>query len=128
VGHNPGIELKGYGTSFIIDQSERFEGPYIPAQITRIMTLLPAKQVMQVEEEQNDFVYGGNTTYLLNGAVIAIKNKDGIHASDDMKVLQDRLLLSPDVLFHKALASNSLSRQKRYGSTESRSIRHIFCI
>ena len=106
------LKLKGYGTSFIIDQSERFEGPYIPAQITRIMTLLPAKQVMQVEEEQNDFVYGGNTTYLLNGAVIAIKNKDGIHASDEYESLQDRLLLSPDVLFHKALASNSLSRQK----------------
>src|SRR5678816_4111899 len=81
-------------------------------RITRIMTVLPAKQVMQVEEEQNDFVYGGNTTYLLNGAVIAIKNKDGIHASDEYESLQDRLLLSPDVLFHKALASNSLSRQK----------------
>src|SRR5215510_12223179 len=54
------LKLEGYGTSFIIDQSERFEGPYIPAQVTRSMTVLPAQQIIQVEEQQNDFVFGGN--------------------------------------------------------------------
>jgi len=56
------LKLEGYGTSFIIDQSERFEGPYIPAQLNRRMTVIPAQQVMRVDEQQNDFVFGGNTT------------------------------------------------------------------
>ena len=106
------LKLEGYGTSFAIDQSERFEGPYIPAQINRSMIVLPAQQIMQVEEQQNDFVFGGNTTYLLNGAAIAVKDKEGIHAGDEYESLQDRLLLSPDVLFRKALASHSLRLQK----------------
>ncbi len=57
-------------------------------------------------------MFGGNTTYLLNGAVIAVKDKEGVHASDEYESLQDRLLLSPDVLFRKALASHSLRLQK----------------
>lgn len=106
------LKLEGYGTSFAIDQSERFEGPYIPAQITRSMIILPTQQIMQVEEQQNVFVFGGNTTYLLNGAVIGVKDKEGVHASDEYESLQDRLLLSPDVLFRNALASHSLHLQK----------------
>ena len=94
------LKLEGYGTSFAIDQSERFEGPYIPAQITRSMIVLPAQQIMQVEEQQNVFVFGGNTTYLLNGAVIAVKDKDGIHASDEYESLQDRLYCLP--MFYSA--------------------------
>jgi len=106
------LKLEGYGTSFILDQSERFEGPYIPAQINRSMLIVPAQQIMRVDEQQNDFVFGGNTTYLVNGEAIAVKDKEGIHASDAYENLQDRLLLSPDVLFRKALASNSLHLQK----------------
>jgi len=106
------LKFEGYGTSFLIDQSERFEGPYIAAQITRSMIVLPAQQFMRVDEQQNDFVFGGNSTYLLNGSVIAVKDKEGVHASDQYENLQDRLFLSPDVLFRKALNSNSLLRQK----------------
>src|SRR5215470_16448448 len=83
------LKLDGYGTSFIVDQSERFEGPYIPAQVNRRMIVLPAQQIMQVEEQQNDFVFGGITTYLLNGTAIAVKDKGGIHASDEYESLQD---------------------------------------
>jgi len=106
------LKLEGYGTSFFIDQSERFEGPYIPAQVTRSMIVLPAQQIMKVDEQQNDFVFGGSTTYLLNGPVIAVKDRDGIHATDHYESLQDRLLLSPDVLFRKARVSHSLRLQK----------------
>lgn len=106
------LKFEGYGTSFLIDQSERFEGPYIPAQITRSMTVLPVQQLMRVEEQQNDFVFGGSTTYLLNGTVIAVKDKEGIHASDQYESLQDGLFLSPDVLFHKGLNSDLLRLQK----------------
>jgi glyoxylase-like metal-dependent hydrolase (beta-lactamase superfamily II) len=106
------LKLEGYGTSFVVDQSERFEGPYIPSHVNRRMIVLPAQQIMQVEEQQNDFVFGGNTTYLLNASGIAVKDQEGLRAGNEYESLQDRLFLSPDILFRKALASGSLRRQK----------------
>jgi len=106
------LKLSGYGTSFFIDQSERFEGPYISAQSNRKMIVLPAEQVMEVEEQQTDFIFGGSTTYLINGSVIAQKDKEKIQVSPAYESLQDMLLLSPGVLFHTALESSSLRLRK----------------
>jgi hypothetical protein len=128
------IKLRGYGTRYAVDQSERFEGPYISDQYACTLTLDVRNNRALAECQTTAGYFGPSplTTYILDDEDIAIKKRDKLFASLPDDELQDQILFQPVYLVRIALNNASLVLQKDtvlqknlYGSYNSGTIHFL---
>lgn len=108
------VKVQGYGTRFAVDQSERYEGPYIPEHYTRALTfdLQNNRALAECQTTAGYFGPSPITTYILDNSDIALKKGNKLFASPPDDELQDQLLFQPACLVKTALNASSLTFQK----------------
>jgi hypothetical protein len=104
------LQLEGYGNEMTVDQSERFEGPYIPAQNTCSMVIdIPGKKML-VQQKSTQSIFSASSSFLVNETSMAAKSGQLIRLTLPNDALMDHLLLSPEFLFKNALQARSTLR------------------
>ena len=108
------VKVQGYGTHFLVDQSERYEGPYISDQFTRALTFDVQNNRALAEYQVTTDYFGPSpaTTFILDNGDIARKDGDKLSATPPDDELQDQILFRPDYLVKTALNNVSLIFQK----------------
>ncbi|MDP4265675.1 MAG: hypothetical protein Q8941_24360 [Bacteroidota bacterium] len=106
------LKLEGYGNRFIVDQSERFEGPYIPYQTSRLFTIDIDRQIAAAKEETNLSNFSSVADYVLNANSIALKNQGHLQPLEANHELQDWMLLAPETILKIASQSGTLKLSK----------------
>ncbi len=108
------LKVQGYGTRFAVDQSERFEGPYISSQYTRAISFdfQHRKALASCQTTADYFGSSPATTYVLDDNDIALKEGDKFLAAPPDDELQDQILLQPFNLIKAAKESATLIWQK----------------
>ncbi|HET9055465.1 MAG TPA: MBL fold metallo-hydrolase, partial [Chitinophagaceae bacterium] len=103
------LQISGYGYKNAIEQSERFEGPYIPVNFN-FKSVLDFKDTLeQYEEEQKFVIYSFGRKYLLDKNCVALKlPKGSFFPLAQNQSMQDDLYLNPLNILDKAINSSSL--------------------
>ncbi len=102
------IQLSGYGHRNLLEQSERYQGPYIPAQITFKLSLDFEDTVGLFEQKEKMYTFQSNTRYVMDGEKIAMKMRGKTFACPQDQLIMDDLHLNPLRMVQKALYSQTL--------------------
>lgn len=107
------LKLEGYGHEDVIDQSERFEGPYIPIGLTKNIVIDIPDKKERVERSQTSSISSFTATWLLNENSMAVKRGSQVKEAYPDDALQDQMILGPEFLLrHASDAKTSLEYQK----------------
>ncbi len=102
------LQIAGYGYRNLLEQSERFEGPYIPSQVNFNLVLNFTDTVGLLVLEEKIFTFDSKTKYLIDDGKIAMRTRNKTIACPQDRLLLDDLYLNPLLLFQKALGSPTL--------------------
>src|SRR3569833_125134 len=102
------LSLEGYGYKNDIDQSERTEGPYIPARYTRRLLKDYATGRFLLDENGEDFNFSSQSLFLINGTDEALKRGKNILPTVQAQQFGDELNLSPEMVLQRALDAQDL--------------------
>jgi len=103
------LQLTGYGYRNAMEQSERFEGPYIPSSFN-FKTILDFKDTLeQYAARQQDFTFSSNFKYLVDNSAVIMQTRGRTIPWPQDQTIQDDLYLNPLLIFSKALTSSSLT-------------------
>jgi len=102
------LSLEGYGYKNDIDQSERTEGPYIPARYTRRLLKDYATGRFLLDEKGEDFNFSSQSLFLINGTDEALKRGKNILPTVQAQQFGDELNLSPEMVLQRALDAQDL--------------------
>lgn len=102
------VQLSGYGYRNLLEQSERYQGPYIPSQINFNLTLDFKDTVGLLDQKEKTYTFQSNTRYVMDGDKIAMKMRGKIFACAQDQLIMDDLHLNPLQMVQKALHSPTL--------------------
>jgi hypothetical protein len=102
------LQFIGYGYRNALEQSERFEGPYIPSHFN-FNTVLDFKDTLELYTlNEQTFTFNSDSKYLADKTTIAMQSQGQIITCPQDQTIQDDLYLNPLWVFNKALESSSL--------------------
>lgn len=103
--HN--IQFKGYGYRNLVEQSERFEGPYIPDNFT-FFTLVDVRNGLMLALQKN-LLFDAEFKYRVDKEVVALDVKGKFIPWPQDQMVQDDIELGPLWILKTAIESNSAS-------------------
>lgn len=102
------IAYDEYANQFAVDQSERSEGPYIPAQVSRNLVVDMAGKKVKIEEASITFNQESHLTFLLNGSDLAVKAGNRINYFNGYDELRIYTTMAPQFILKTALLASDL--------------------
>jgi len=106
------FELQGYGYRNLLEQSERYEGPYISTQFTFSLTLDLKDTIGLFNKDESIYTFKSKTQYLINNNQVVLKSQGRNIACPQNPLVLDDLQLNPLLIFQKALVSPKLRSLK----------------
>lgn len=102
------LQFSGYGYRNALEESERFEGPYIPSHFD-FSTLLDFKDTLESYTlNEQSFIFNSNSRYLVDKTTIAMQSQGQLIPCPQDQTILDDLYLNPICIFKIALNSPSL--------------------
>jgi hypothetical protein len=103
------LKLEGYGNSVLLEQSERAEGPYIPIQFQRVLTIDVKNENLRSDDKARNTFWTSGFRTLVNGNATAYITGGGRVIPSSNEELQSILLTSPQFLLKKASESADMT-------------------
>lgn len=101
------IQFTGYGYRNLVEQSERFEGPYIPDNFTFNSILDRENSLLQFS--MKDQLFNTDFKFLVDKEALAVNSRGRTGPWPQGQTIQDELELSPFQILKTALATNTVS-------------------
>jgi hypothetical protein len=117
------LSLDGYGYQNSIEQSERWEGPYIPGQFSRSIVKNFAGKTAMVRQSTLVYTFKNDATYLFDGGFVTAKYGSKLVPTQQAQELQAEIELSPELVLQKAAASADVRYLK--DTTVQQAVQHI---
>lgn len=106
------LAYEEYANQFVVDQSERSEGPYIPGQVSRGFLIDLATKKAKISENAITFNQESNLIYLLNDSNLVIRAADKMNYFNGYDELRTYTALAPQFVLQTAMNAADLKLLK----------------
>lgn len=102
------MKFSGYGYHNALEQSERFEGPYIPTlfDFSTLLDFTDSLEKYHIEERM--FTFNSDLQYLVNGKLVAMRTQGQTMSCPQDQTAVDDLYLNPISILARAVSHFSL--------------------